>query len=75
MENGDKKIAQLQDGEAEYLAELIKNPAICATCLDQGVITQALPDHFETFMYCPKHHPAHQPKKPPQKRKVVKRIA
>lgn len=53
------EVAHLMDGYAQYLEDLEKNYPLCVICLDQGIETLALPDHYKTFMYCKQHHPAH----------------
>ncbi len=58
-------MAYLQVQYAEAMNEIEEqarlHPEICATCLDQGKETRALPEDYEGFMYCVDHHPGQQP--------------
>lgn len=52
----------LQIIKAHKAAIIQEMTPLCATCLDEGKETPALPDHHETYMYCAEHHPAHKEK-------------
>lgn len=54
-----KEALQVDPVPEDILIALLE-PCLCSTCLDQDIETPALPDDYETFMYCEKHHPAHQ---------------